>query len=192
MTKTIFWQFGLGEGPQSCHFRWPSFCQEVSWEKPTKTKFLAIWPQGGSPKWPLPMAILLPGSSLTKTIFGHLTSGRVPKEATSDGHYFSNVASPDDHHFSREFPDKNYFLAIWPQEGSPKWPLPMATISPESSLKIIRKIISQGEHKHSKFTFEAVGFDPQNFVRSNSSYLCFIYDYSVQIILIYKAKTFIC
>ena len=62
-----FWPFDLREGPQSGHFRWPPFCQDVSWEKLPNNKFLAIWPRGGSPKWPLPMATILPGSSLRKT-----------------------------------------------------------------------------------------------------------------------------
>jgi hypothetical protein len=85
---------------------------------------LAIWPQGGSPKWPLPMATILPGSFLRKTdenkIFGHLALGRVPKVATSDGH-----------HFARKFPEKkwqkqNFWpFGLWegPQSGHFRWPL---------------------------------------------------------------------
>jgi hypothetical protein len=54
----------------------------------TETKFSAIWPQAGSPKW------------------------------LSQWPLFSNVATSDGHYFSRKFPDKNYFLAILPQGTS--------------------------------------------------------------------------
>jgi hypothetical protein len=45
---------------------------------------------------------MFPEKKLTKIIFGHLTSGRVPKVATSDGH-----------HFARMFPEKNDKNNFW-------------------------------------------------------------------------------
>ena len=54
-----------------------------------------------------------------KLIFGHLTSGRVPKVATSY-----------DQLFSRKFQDPKYFLALYPQGGY----LPITTLIPRSSL----------------------------------------------------------
>jgi hypothetical protein len=51
------------------------FCLEVPREKRIKIKVLAIWPQRGSPKWPLPMATIFPRSSLKPIIwpFDHWT-----------------------------------------------------------------------------------------------------------------------
>jgi hypothetical protein len=83
----MFWTFDLREGPQSGHFRWPPFCQDVSREKLTKNNFLAIWPRGGSPKWPLPMATILPVNSPKKFNFWTFDLRECSQVATSNDNF---------------------------------------------------------------------------------------------------------